>query len=106
MASGPTPTIGGSTSRAAERAPCYAIDLLGFGRSDQPLARLRDEPDQGDAVHYSFDLWGQQVADFCREIIQRPVLLVGNSIGGVGFEGSAAARNGTANQSLPKRGPD
>ena len=52
----------------AERA-CYAIDLLGFGRSDQ-LARLRDEPDQGDAVHYSFDLWGQQVADFCREIIQ------------------------------------
>ena len=67
----------------AERAPCYAIDLLGFGRSDQPLARLRDEPDQGDAVHYSFDLWGQQVADFCREIIQRPVLLVGNSIGGV-----------------------
>ena len=26
---------------------------------------------------------GQQVADFCDEVVQRPVLLVGNSIGGV-----------------------
>ena len=30
-----------------------------------------------------FDLWGKQVADFCDEVVQRPVLLVGNSIGGV-----------------------
>ena len=29
------------------------------------------------------DLWGQQVADFCCEVIDRPVRLVGNSIGGV-----------------------
>ena len=67
----------------AEQAPTYAIDLLGFGRSDQPRARLKDEPDQADAVHYGFDLWGQQVADFCAAVVQRPVLLVGNSIGGV-----------------------
>ena len=67
----------------AEQAGCYAIDLLGFGRSDQPRARLKDEPMEGDAVHYGFDLWGQQVADFCRAVIQKPVLLVGNSIGGV-----------------------
>ena len=67
----------------AERLPTYAIDLLGFGRSDQPRARLKDEPIAEDAVHYSFDLWGQQVADFCREVIDRPVRLVGNSIGGV-----------------------
>ena len=90
----------------AERAPCYAIDLLVSVAAINP-GPLKDEPEQGDAVHYSFDLWGQQVADFCREIIQRPVLLVGNSIGGVVvFEGGAAARDGTANQSLPKRGPD
>ena len=67
----------------AEHAPTYAIDLLGFGRSDQPRARLRDEPLTADAVHYGFDLWGQQVADFCCEVIDRPIRLVGNSIGGV-----------------------
>ena len=67
----------------AERAPTYAIDLLGFGRSDQPRARLKDEPITSDSVHYGFDLWGQQVADFCCEVINRPVRLVGNSIGGV-----------------------
>ncbi|MCB4411526.1 alpha/beta fold hydrolase [Synechococcus sp. MU1611] len=67
----------------AEQAPTYAIDLLGFGRSDQPRARLKDEPVTTDAVHYGFDLWGQQVADFCCEVIDRPVRLVGNSIGGV-----------------------
>ena len=67
----------------AEAAPTYAIDVLGFGRSDQPKAQLKDEAEQPGAVHYSFDLWGQQVADFCRQVIGRPVLLVGNSIGGV-----------------------
>ena len=67
----------------AERLPAYAIDLLGFGRSDQPRARLKDEPTSADAVHYGFDLWGQQVHDFCDAVIKRPVLLVGNSIGGV-----------------------
>ena len=67
----------------AQQAPTYAIDLLGFGLSDQPRARLKDEPISADAVHYGFDLWGQQVADFCSEVIDRPVRLVGNSIGGV-----------------------
>ena len=67
----------------AELLPTYAIDLLGFGRSDQPRARLKDEPVSTNAVHYGFDLWGQQVADFCDAVVQRPVLLVGNSIGGV-----------------------
>ena len=67
----------------AELAPTYAIDLLGFGHSDQPRARLKDEPLTADSVHYSFDLWGQQVADFCNDVINGPVQLVGNSIGGV-----------------------
>ena len=66
-----------------ELAPTYAIDLLGFGRSDQPQARLKQESPDDLAVHYGFDLWGQQVADFCREVIDKPVILVGNSIGGV-----------------------
>ena len=67
----------------AELAPTYAIDLLGFGRSDQPRARLKQELPDDMAVHYGFDLWGQQVADFCTEVIDKPVILIGNSIGGV-----------------------
>ena len=67
----------------AEQIPTYAIDLLGFGRSDQPQARLNDEPAIEQTVQYCFDLWAQQVADFCHEVIDRPVVLVGNSIGGV-----------------------
>ena len=67
----------------AEQIPTYAIDLLGFGRSDQPQARLNDEPATEQTVQYCFDLWAQQVADFCHDVIDRPVVLVGNSIGGV-----------------------
>jgi len=67
----------------AEAASTYAIDLLGFGKSDQPQARLKDEQKTADSVHYGFDLWGKQVADFCREVINQPVILIGNSIGGV-----------------------
>ena len=67
----------------AEQIPTYAIDLLGFGRSDQPRARLKNEPATEQTVQYCFDLWAQQVADFCHDVIDRPVVLVGNSIGGV-----------------------
>ena len=67
----------------AEQIPTYAIDLLGFGRSDQPQARLNGEPATEQTVQYCFDLWAQQVADFCHDVINRPVVLVGNSIGGV-----------------------
>ena len=67
----------------AAAAPTFAIDLLGFGESDQPQAHLKDEEESAESVHYGFDLWGQQVADFCREVIDQPVILVGNSIGGV-----------------------
>ena len=58
------------------------VVLVGDG-DGRGRARLKDEPLQQGSVHYSFDLWGQQVADFCRSVINRPVLLVGNSIGGV-----------------------
>lgn len=52
---------------------CYALDLLGFGASDKPPP--------GVEIDYTFETWGQLVADFCREVVGSPVLLVGNSIG-------------------------
>ncbi|MCW6034751.1 alpha/beta fold hydrolase [Spirulina subsalsa FACHB-351] len=50
----------------------YAIDLIGFGASAKP------HPSQ---LNYTFETWAQQIADFCQEIVQTPVFLIGNSIG-------------------------
>ncbi len=63
--------------------PCFAIDLIGFGNSSQPRARLKGESEHQGDFNYNFDNWANQVSDFCREVIQKPVLLIGNSIGGV-----------------------
>lgn len=52
---------------------CYAIDLIGFGGSAKPTP--------GVEIEYTFETWGQQIADFCREVVGSPALLVGNSIG-------------------------
>ena len=62
---------------------CYSIDLLGFGESSQPRALLDYESYKKNHIKYSFDLWGNQIAAFCNEVIKSPVFLVGNSIGGV-----------------------
>lgn len=47
----------------------YALDFLGFGASEKGSA------------NYKVDLWMAQVRDFCREIVGRPVVLVGHSLG-------------------------
>ena len=51
----------------------YAIDLIGYGKSAKPAP--------GQPIAYTFETWGQQVLDFCQEIIGEPTFLVGNSIG-------------------------
>jgi pimeloyl-ACP methyl ester carboxylesterase len=56
-----------------ERCRCYAIDLIGFGASAKPTPGIE--------IQYTFETWGQQVADFCREVVGTPAFLVGNSIG-------------------------
>ncbi len=48
----------------------WAIDLLGFGRAAKP------------AWNYTADLWRDQLHDFVTEIIGRPTILAGNSLGG------------------------
>jgi pimeloyl-ACP methyl ester carboxylesterase len=49
----------------------YALDLLGFGDSDQPV------------IPYTLDLWQDLLVDFWAEFIQTPATYVGNSIGGL-----------------------
>jgi pimeloyl-ACP methyl ester carboxylesterase len=63
--------------------PCYAIDLIGFGESSQPNSQLLYEKQQEKSFSYCFDNWGQQITSFCDEIVQKPVFLIGNSIGAI-----------------------
>lgn len=51
----------------------YAIDLIGFGKSAKPKP--------GEGIDYTFETWGQQIADFCKEVVGTPAFLVGNSVG-------------------------
>ena len=64
-------------------ATCYAIDLIGFGNSSQPDAQLSYEKKKPQNFQYCFDNWSSQIIDFCNEIVKKPVVLIGNSIGGV-----------------------
>ncbi len=63
--------------------PCYSIDLIGFGESSQPKAKLGIIEDDGTSFSYNFDNWARQVSGFCESIINQKVILIGNSIGGV-----------------------
>ena len=64
-------------------APCYALDLIGFGDSSKPNSQISHEKKTYQNFNYCFDNWSQLVYDFCNEIVKKPVLLIGNSIGGV-----------------------
>ncbi|CEF99871.1 Alpha/beta hydrolase fold-1 [Ostreococcus tauri] len=52
-----------------ERNRVFAIDLVGFGASDQP------------DVAYNMEFWRDQVIDFVENVVGEPAVLVGNSIG-------------------------
>jgi pimeloyl-ACP methyl ester carboxylesterase len=56
---------------AAAGYQVYALDLLGFGGSDKP------------DIDYAMELWQDLVYDFWQALIQRPAVIVGNSIGGL-----------------------
>lgn len=57
----------------AENCRVFAVDLIGFGSSAKPKP--------GEKISYTFETWGQQIADFCREVVGEPAFLVGNSVG-------------------------
>ncbi|KAL9432212.1 hypothetical protein AB3S75_027266 [Citrus x aurantiifolia] len=48
----------------------YAIDLLGFGASDKPAG-----------YSYTMEAWAQLILDFLDEVVQKPTVLIGNSVG-------------------------
>lgn len=64
---------------------CYALDLIGFGGSAKPKPQTE--------INYTFETWGEQIADFCEEVVGTPVFLVGNSIGCVAVMQAAVARS-------------
>jgi len=57
-------------SELSQEFEVWAIDLLGFGRSAKP------------EWQYSGDLWRDQLDDFITNVIGKPVVLAGNSLGG------------------------
>lgn len=56
---------------AAAGYQVYALDLLGFGASAKPT------------LDYTVELWTELIEDFWREFMQVPMILTGNSIGGL-----------------------
>lgn len=61
----------------AQDRDVYALDLVGFGGSRKAF------------THYNVNLWADQVYDFWKVFINRPVILVGNSLGSLVALGSA-----------------
>jgi pimeloyl-ACP methyl ester carboxylesterase len=49
----------------------YGVDLIGFGASSQPALRLDNR------------LWARQLQDFLAQVVGRPAVLVGHSLGGL-----------------------
>ncbi|URD80667.1 alpha/beta hydrolase fold [Musa troglodytarum] len=52
----------------------YALDLLGFGASDKPPG-----------FAYTMEGWAQLILDFLDEVIKKPTVLVGNSVGSLAY---------------------
>jgi len=60
----------------------HAIDLLGFGKSPKP-----------NDVDYSGSLWKDQAVAYVKEVIQKPTVIVGNSLGGYAALAAGAELN-------------
>ena len=66
----------------SSRYEVHAIDLLGFGKSPKP-----------NDVDYSGSLWKEQAVAYVNEVIQKPTVIVGNSLGGYAALAAGAELN-------------
>ncbi|XP_031743677.1 pheophytinase, chloroplastic isoform X2 [Cucumis sativus] len=57
-------------STLSQYSTVYAIDLLGFGASDKPAG-----------FAYTMETWAELILDFVDQVIKKPTVLVGNSVG-------------------------
>lgn len=73
----------------AQNYRVYAIDLLGFGASDKP-----------EGFAYNMETWAELILDFVNQVIQRPTVLVGNSVGSLACVIAAADPSQTSIQGL------
>ena len=64
----------------SESHSVYALDLLGFGRSAKP-----------GNLSYGGALWRDQLVHYVREVIGRPTVIAGNSLGGFAALAAGAA---------------
>lgn len=55
----------------------YSIDLIGYGYSDKPNPR-----DFDDKPFYTFETWGSQLNEFCKDVVKDQAFFICNSIGG------------------------
>ncbi|XP_031254511.1 pheophytinase, chloroplastic-like [Pistacia vera] len=67
----------------------YAIDLLGFGASDKPAG-----------FSYTMEAWAQLILDFLAEVVQKPTVLIGNSVGSLACVIAASESNQNLVQGL------
>lgn len=66
----------------AKNYTVYAIDLIGFGASDKPLG-----------FSYTMEKWAELILDFLNEVVQKPTVLIGNSVGSLACVIAASESN-------------
>ncbi|KAF3329385.1 pheophytinase [Carex littledalei] len=69
----------------SEKTTVYAIDLLGFGASDKPPG-----------FTYTMETWAELILDFLAEVVKKPTVLVGNSVGSLACVIAASGMNNKA----------